>query len=1017
MRSKLKWIMELVLVLFMQFSYAQEKPLKGVVFEEKSPLPGVTVVIKGTTKGTQTDLYGNYSIIVKEGDLVSFSFIGLEDVVYKVGTANTYNVTMKTVESTLEEVVVLAYGQVKVKNQVTGNAVSIKGDVIGATPMASANQALQGRVAGLQISTTSGSPGAKQNIRIRGQNSITATNEPLYVIDGVPMYDGDFSGGNQGTISPSTSLSLLATVNPTDIESITVLKDAGTTAMYGARGTNGVILITTKRGKTGATKFSINTHLGFQNSAVKGPRLLTSNEKEEIFLDGLYNTFGKSEGFSRDEAERYALTNFSTAGNYGNWIDAGRPNNTWSEYVKNRDAPMTSLNFSATGGSERHNFYASLSRDQIEGTVIGVDFKRIGASLSFMQKITDKIEFNTSIKVTNTKQNGILEGGNYLSNPNYVKLVMNPWHPLYNPDGSYFFPDSGYHNVIYTTKHNQTLNDVTRVINSSAISYVITNDLKFTSSIAFDYTLADFSQYRNPIHGDGKNYSGTAAKAVRTNFGYVVQNGFDYKFYLGDNHQFNTKILMEYQKSKRGNLVSTGQIILEGFHSLEAAAANKDTTYEFLDDANLGYVGMINYNYQNRFLIDLTGRREGSSKFTNPIGYFYSVGGAWNMHLENWMANQQTISTLRFRGSFGTNGNSQISPNQYVRRANIASYDKEAALVPVQIGGPIGWEKQQKTDFGFLLGLFKDRLTVGATYYNSKTSDLLYNKALSKMSGFESQLMNMGEMNNRGVELEFNLGIVQSIDLTVSLGASFGTVHNRITKMPIIEGGEIKDYKLYTADVKGHTASEWYMPTWAGVDPQTGQPTWYDANNNATSDYSKAESRFQGASALPKFTGGASLHVNYKGFYFDGLFTFSGGHKIYEKYAPQTMRTTGAIVSSNASAEILDRWQKPGDITNVPLVEYTATDGNRNFTNPSTRFLHDGDYIRLKNATVGYNFNSPVTKMLGLDSLTLAVIGTNLWTWVKDKGLKYDPEVDTTGFISVATPPIKSIVFSVNIKF
>lgn len=1017
MRSILKWTMALFMVLSVQFSFAQEKTLKGVVTEDGFPLPGATVVIKGTTMGTQTDLDGNYSIKAKQGDVLSFSFIGLKDVTYKVGAANVYNVTMTAADEMLEEVIVLAYGQVKTKNQITGNAVAIKGDAVAATPMASADQALQGRVAGLQMSASSGSPGAKQNIRIRGRNSMTATNEPLYVIDGIPMYDGDFSGGNQGTESPSTSLSLLATINPADIESMTVLKDAGATAVYGARGTNGVILITTKRGKTGATKFNVSARVGFQNNAVKGPRMLSSNEKEEIFLDGLYNTYGKTEGFSREEAGTFALANFSKSGNYGDWIAAGRPNNDWGEYIKNEDAPLTSINFSATGGSERHNFYASLSHDKIESTVIGSDFRRIGASLSFMQKLTDKVEFNTSIKVTNTKQNGISEGGSYFSNPNYTRLVMNPWNPLYNEDGSYYLPNSGYHNVVYTTKHNQTLNDVTRVINSNSISYAITDDLKFTSSMAIDYTLANFSQYRNPVHGDGRNYGGTAAKAVRSNFNYVAQNGLDYKFYLGENHQFNTKVLVEYQKSKRSFLESSGQIILDGFNSLAAAAANKDAAYEFLDDSNLGYVGIVNYNYQNRFLVDLTGRREGSSKFTDRIGYFYSVGGAWNMHLENWMANQSTISTMRFRGSYGTNGNSQISPNQYVRRADIVSYDGEAALVPVQIGGPIGWEKQQKMDVGFMLGLFEDRLTLGATYFESKTSDLLYKKTLSKMSGFESQMMNMGAMNNRGIELEFNADIVRSKDFNVSVGANFGTVRNRITEMPVIDGVEMADYKSYNADVKGHAVSEWYMPEWAGVDPQTGQPTWFDANNIATSNYSKAESRFQGASALPKFSGGANLHVDYKGFYLDGMFTFSGGHKIYEQYAFKTAGTTSALVSSNASAEMLDRWQNVGDMTDVPMVQYIATDGNKDFTSPSTRFLYDGDYVRLRNVTLGYNFNSAITKTLGVDGVTVSVIGTNLWTWVKDKGLKYDPEVDATGYVSVATPPVKSIVFSVNVKF
>ena len=1017
MKINIKGWLVLIGVLFVQLALAQQKTLKGVVSEQGKPLVGVTVGIKGKTKATQTDLDGRYSIEVNEGDLVTFSFIGLKDVVYKVGIVNTYNLTMTSDEGMLEEVVVLAYGQVKGKNQVTGNAEVLKEGAIAVSPMASADQALQGRVVGLHLAASSGSPGAKQNIRIRGRNSITATNEPLYVIDGIPLYDVDLSGGSLSGSSTLTSLSVLATINPADIESMTVLKDAGATAVYGARGTNGVILITTKKGKSGGPKFNFSSSVGFQNNAVRGLRLLSSNQKEEIFLDGLYHTFGKTEGFSREEAGTYALTNYATVGNYGNWVAAGRPNNDWGDYIKKADAPLTSLNFSATGGGKRHNYYASLAHDQFQGTVIGSDFRRLAASLSFMQKISDKIEFNTSIKVTNTKQNGINEGEAHFASPPYIKLVMNPWNPLYNEDGSYFLPSSGYYNVVYTTENDKTLNDITRVISSNSLSYAISSNLKFTSLIGIDYTFADYSEYRNPVHGEGKKFGGTAVNLVRRNFSYVVQNGLDYAFYLGDNHQFNAKVLIEYQKSKCRFLKGSGQIILDGFNSLSATAANKNTVYSDTDEANLGYVGILNYNYQNRFLVDITARREGSSKFTDRIGYFYSMGGAWNMHLEEWMMNQQVISTLRIRGSYGTNGNSQISPNQYVRRADIVSYDGEAALVPVQIGSQIGWEKQHKTDVGFMLGMFQDRFTLGVTYFNSKTSDLLYRKTLSKMSGFASQLMNTGEMNNRGIEVEFNLDLVRSRDFHISIGAHLGTVRNRITAMPIIDGVEIEDYRSDAANVKGHIATEWYVPTWAGVNPQTGQPMWFDKDNNPTSDYSKAESRFQGAGPLPNYTGGANFHLDYKGFYLDGLFVFSGGNKINEQYAFKTAGTTSAIISSNASLHMLDRWQKPGDITDVPLVEYTATGGNRNFTSPSSRFLYDGDYIRLRNLTLGYGFNSSTVKALHLDALSLSLIGTNLWTWVKDKRLAYDPEVSPLGYANVVTPPVKSIVLAVNIKF
>ncbi|MEC4113717.1 SusC/RagA family TonB-linked outer membrane protein [Myroides pelagicus] len=1013
MISKFKWTIVLVMVLFVQVSIAQVKTLTGVVSEGGMTLPGVSVIIKGTQEGTQTDLDGKYSLQVKPGDVLEFSFIGMESLTYKVGAAATHNVEMSYGEEMLEEVVVMAYGQVKTKNEVTGNAVAIKGDAVTATPMASADQALQGRVAGLQMSASSGAPGAKQNIRIRGRNSMTATNEPLYVIDGVPMYDADFSGS-----SSSTSLSLLATINPADIESMTVLKDAGATAVYGARGTNGVILITTKKGKAGVTKFNFSTRVGFQNNAVKGPRLLSSTEKEELFLDGLYNTYGTKYNFDRSGAADFAYANFYGKGNYGSWVDNGRQNHDWSEYVKNADAPLTSINFSATGGGERHNFYASLSHDKIESTVIGSDFRRIGASLSLMQKISDKVDFNTSIKVTNTKQNGTSENGAYFSNPNYTRLVMNPWNPLYNNDGSYYLPNSGYHNVVYTVNNNTKINDVTRVINSNSLSYAITDNLKFTSTLGIDYTMAEYIGYNNPIHGDGRNFQGTADRYVRKNFTYIAQNGLDYKFYLGDSHRFDAKVLVEYQKAKRDFLQGSGQVVLDGFTSLGAAAANKDNAFMYEDDANLGYVGILNYNYQNRFLVDLTGRRESSSKFTDRNGVFYSVGGAWNVHMENWMLEQQTISTLKLRGSYGTNGNSQIGPNKYVQQLDIVTYDGEAGLIPTQLGGPIGWEKQKKLDVGIDLGFFNDRINFGVAYFQSKTSDLLYNRSLSKLSGFSNQMMNMGSLDNRGIEVEFNSQIVRTDDFDLSIGANLGTVRNRITEMPVVDGEQLEVRGSYTANITGHAVGEWYMPEWAGVDPQTGQAMWYNLDGTKTTVYNaEAQSKFHGASALPKYTGGANLDVRYKGLFLNAMLTFAGGHKVYEQYAFKTAGITSVLVTSNASAEMLDRWQKPGDITDVPMAQYAATGGNKNFTRPSTRFLHDGDYVRLRNLTLGYNFNNDITRTLGVDALSMSFIGTNLWTWVKDKGLLYDPEVSPNGMLSVTTPPVKSLVFSVNVKF
>ncbi|SFI94640.1 SusC/RagA family TonB-linked outer membrane protein [Myroides guanonis] len=1019
MRSKFKWTLALFMALIVQVSFAQEKTLSGVVTESGVPLPGATVIVKGTQHGTQTDLDGRYTLKVNPGDVLVFSFIGLTDLSYTVGVPNSYNASMSADEEMLDEVVVLAYGQVKNKNEVTGNVVTVKSDVIANTPLPTIDQALQGRVSGLQMSSSSGVPGAVQNIRIRGRNSLTATNEPLIVIDGIPVINSNFAGSTD-----ESSLSALAALDSNDIESMTVLKDAGATAVYGARGTNGVILITTKKGKSGATKFELKTTLGFQNYAVKGPRMLTGAQKKELYLEGVYNTFGVANGFGRDEA--YAFTEANASGLAGgtslvNWVKGGEVETNWGDLVKKKDAPVSTVSFSASGGDESSSFYASLGHNKTEGTVIGSDFRRISGVFSFNKKLSDKFDFNTNINVSNVKQNGLLEGAAYFSNPNLTKLFMSPWIPAYNADGTYNLPRSGLHNILYTTENNITTNDLTRVLNSNVVSYKITDNLKFTSSIALDYALAAYKSYKNPVHGDGDGIGGYVVNSINRNFNYVAQNSLDYRFYVGEGHRFDVKLVYEFQKNKSHLLEGEGQAVASGFTSLGTTADNHFASANFTDWMQQGYVGLLSYNYQNRYLIDLTGRREGSSRFSegSQWGNFFSVGAAWNISEEEFLSNQETLSLLRLRGSYGTNGNSTISPNQYQQLLKFEIYDHEGGLVPSQLGGPLSWEKQKKMDVGLEFGFLDNRISGSFAYYKSMTDDLIYAKPLSYTSGYATQYVNLGALENSGFEVDLNFDIVRSKDFNLSLGGNIGTVKNKITEMPLgPDGKPLEVLGSYSANVEGKAIGEWYMPTYAGVDVQTGEALWFKKDGGTTNAYGQAEKRFQGASALPTYSGGVNLHVDYKGFFINSLVAFSGGNKVYEDWVAQT-NGSGATTTAtyNGVEKLMDRWQNPGDVTDVPKTVNRNTANSSQSTSPSTRFLYDGDYIRLRDVSFGYNFRGAILRTLSLDGLTLSVIGTNLLTKVKDDRLKYDPEIDPTGFTSLTAPPIKSVVFSLNIKF
>ncbi|MGL4581832.1 MAG: SusC/RagA family TonB-linked outer membrane protein [Flavobacterium sp.] len=1015
MKLNYKWIVAAGIMLLSQNISAQQKALKGVVTEGGVPLPGVTVAIQGSNEGTQTNLDGSYSLNVKPGDVLVFSFIGMKDVTYKVGDAMVYNPSLSVEGSQLGEVVVLAYGQSKARNEITGNVVTVQGDVIGKTPTVSVDQALQGRVAGLQMATTSGSPGATQNIRIRGRNSLSANNEPLFVVDGIPLTSGNISGNDVGT-----SLSSISGINSEDIETMTVLKDAAATAAYGARGGNGVIVITTKKGKRGEPSYSLKTSIGFQNFARKGPKFLTGEQKKELWLEANFNDYGAEDGFTMDNAWEWYIgpKGYGPNNILSKWVANGSQNYDWRNAVLNKDAITSTVSLGVNGGDEKGTYYANFAHEKFDGVVIGTDFRKVSGAFNMTRKLNDRLDVKIGANVSNILQNGINEAGAYFSNPNLSGMFISPWAPIYNEDGSYNLDiPANLHNPLHVTANNISRNDVIRVMSSNTLGYKVLDNLRFESTIGLDYLLANYKVYRNPDHGDGEAYGGNASETDRKRFNYVWQNSLNYKFYIGDDHKFDTRVLMEYQKNKANNLMGSGEVLPPGMISVGASAANYQASAGYTDWANLGFLGLLNYNYNDRYLVDLTLRREGSSRFSENKrwGTFFAVGGAWNISSEAFMEDVKFINLLRLRGSVGTTGNSEIASNTYAQLLSPGSYNQESAMISTQFGGLLGWEKQTKTDIGIEFGMFDNRLTGSFTYFISKSKDLLYARPLSRTSGFSSQWTNLGDLKNSGIEIELNYDVIRSEDFNWSIGGNLGTVKNEMVTMPIVDGKPLEVLGSFKGTAEGKILEEWRLKEYAGVDPQTGLAQWYMADGTKTSNYNAAETRYLNKSALPKLTGGITTHIDYKGFYLDALFSFAAGYSVYDYWSSYTNSINNrSLYNYNGTTELLERWQKPGDITDVPMV---STGGGATYTSPSTRWLYDGDHIRLKQITLGYNLRPKVAKSLGLDAVNLSVSARNPLTWVKDSRLKWDPEVDATGYIEMATPPLKSFVFTLNVKF
>jgi TonB-linked SusC/RagA family outer membrane protein len=1035
MRLKFKWIFTLLLALSMQFSFAQEKTVSGVVSDATGPIPGANIIVKGTKRSTQTDFDGKYSIKAQTGEILEFSFMGMKNTSATVSASNTLSVTMTTNAEQMNEVVVMGY-VTKTKGNMTGSSKQLSGSVLSGVPTVSVDQALQGKVAGLQVSSSSGTPGSVQDIRIRGVGSISANNQPLYVIDGVPVISGDFSGANDNRTNPNastaSSISVLATLNSNDIESMTVLKDASATAAYGARGSNGVIVITTKKGKIGKPSYNFSNSIGFQNNAVDGRTPLTGDQRKELYLDAVYNGHGVANGFDRAGAETWLLgtpAGLAVDGSAAGLQDWDGVSHNWGELLKNRDALVQNTNFSVSAGDEKTTFNASLGYNKTEATVKGGDFKRLTATLGVTRKLSESLKFSTANSFSEAKQNGILEGSGTFSNPNLTKYFMNPWVNPYNSDGSYNIgrganvSDIGYwtslHNVFYTLENNVKTNDLIGIRSNNTLDWKISNHFKYKSVFAVDYNMNTFHNYNNRYHGDGRDRNGTIEQNIRKNTNLVSQNSINYTLKL-EKHNFDATALFEHQKNKNEFVGGYGEnIASDDLFYLDVVSKNKATYGNFSDWLNVSYLGLFNYSYDSRYVLDATFRREGSSKFApgHRFGNFWSVGAAWNINKEVFM-DGSIFNNLKLRASYGTSGNSGINENSYQRLLGFdVSYDAQPVIYPSTIGNELlTWEKNKTADVGLEFGVFQNRFSGSVSYYNRETYDLLQNVPVSLTQGSTSQLMNVGSVLNKGIEVDLNVDVIRGENFNWSISGNYSDNDNEVIKLAKDPSGKDIEITTGTKITKvGESIGTWNMRKWAGVNPADGLPLWYvnGVDGATTSVYNNAMVAMQGQSA-PVFSGGLGTHLDYKGLYFDVSFYFAGGHKVFEDWASYTQSTgTNTFVTFNGTENLMDRWQKPGDIASTPKMELNS---GRNAAATSTRFLYDGDYVRMKDLVLGYKFNSTITKAMSLDGLDISVRGTNLLTFVKDDNMKYDPEVRADGLTRLVSPPVKSVVFAINIK-
>jgi TonB-linked SusC/RagA family outer membrane protein len=1039
MKTKFSGILTLLLAFVVQISFAQEKTVSGTVTDDQGlPLPGVNVIVKGTQTGTQTDFDGIYTIDVAEGESLVISYVGFTKQEIEIGASNTYDVQLEA-GNTLEDVIVTAYSSQK-RDEVTSAVSAVNVDAIDQMPIASIDQALQGLAPGVNVKVSSGQPGRSGAVIIRGRSSINGAIDPLYIIDGVP-------------VDPDTFRSL----NSNDFASISILKDAAATALYGNRATNGVIIATTKTGKFDSP-LTINYRSLYGVSLHADPNFNVLNASQRLRYER--DVIGDGYGAGLNDAEIAAI---------------GRQTNTnWSDFVFQQGRTLShQLSFSK--GSENTRSYTSIGYYNQEGITKNSELERFNIRTNFDGKSENgKFDYSTKLSVNYSKSSFVVDRdrnstifgantGGELDNPFIVPYLGLPYFNPYNPNGSINYLGtflSGGLNEDGTVSPNGAngfLNTPFLALNTARFNTDRENELKLIGNITANYHFADkftvgLSYASDYTFIDALNIDtpgsirGLVTPNVNSQFkGQQVENYN--RFYTSD---FNPYIKYSDEFDKHSvEVAAFGEYLYQNFQSggFQAFGLNpnlpgsgsgfqdgatvedpNDTPDDPADDARYyipnvfssetedalySYFGTANYDYDKRYGFSGSIRRDGTSRFTeeNRWGTFWAVSGRWNIHNEAFLNGSDVVTNLKLRASYGLTGNRNVSPgNFYVgfdRISTFSGYQGAPAYAPTALVDPdLQWEETRQANIGIDFGFFKDRLVGSVDVYDKNTDGLFFPTPVSLTTGFGTVQSNIAEVSNKGVEVQFKYDIIRNDDFRWSVNAN--AAYNKNEVESLASGQEIQNTGN-TAISVGDPLRTFNLVRWAGVNPANGKPLYYDSTGNLTETFSDDNRVLMDKSADPTYTGGFGTDVQYKGFFLNGFFSF----------AADQWRTNGSLalltnaadaINSNQAVQVLDAWQQPGDITAIPDFNSGASR-----LNATDRYLEDASFLRLRNVSIGYNLTpKTLEKIKFINGLRVYVQGTNLLTWSKWRG--FDPESTfTSSFFDYPTP--RQFTAGVELKF
>ena len=991
----------------------QKTKLNGTVVDETGEaIIGANVIVKGTTNGCTTDLDGHFTLDVDHLPAsLMVSYIGYTRQEIKVTSAKTIKVEMAPDNNLMDEVVITGYGTFK-KSAYAGSAASVKGETLKDVPAISFKDLLQGNAPGVQFTSSSGQPGASSSLRIRGMGSFNASNSPLYVIDGVPMRSGTIN-----TMSSDAGLDIMSTINSSDIESVTVIKDAAAASLYGSRAANGVVLITTKKGKAGKPSISLKADWGSSDFAMDYRPILGGEERRQYFFDGLVAgqiKKGKSEAdamaYADGEIDDYAPVPWC---GYTDWDD-----------VLFKKGNHQSYEASLSGGTDRFKYYSSLSYLKQDGIAINSGLERISGRLNVDFQATSKLKLGANVLFATVNQDVYSEGTSY-SSPFYTsRNAVVPSDPIYNEDGSWNrdLIRIGDRNPLLSATYDYQREYVTRTFNTIYGEYEFIKDLKFKSTFSYDYVITKGKDWSDPRTSNGDDINGGMSKKYYEYNKMVWANQVSYKTSIARDHHIDALVGYEIDDQYRDYL--SGYATNFATHDKNQISNGMKTESVGGNDTRtrmVSYLTRLNYDYKNKYYLGGSFRTDGSSRFQrdNRWGSFWSISGAWRIIEEKFMSpTKDWLTDLKIRASYGVNG---TLPSDYFGYMGLSSltngYLEQPGIIQSQLrNDDLQWETNYNLNLGLDFALW-NRINVTLEYYTRTTKNLLMDRPISMTTGFSSYLMNIGEVKNKGVELEISSTNIHTKDF--SWNTTFNISHNK-NKIVTLDGMQTEIKSGSQIRKVGKSYRTFYMIEFAGINPETGAPQFYtndvDENGNyikdITEEINKAHAIVLDKHAEPNAIGGLSNTLRYKWFDLNFMFSYQFGGYSYDNWAQKTEHG-GNDLEANIPPYYKDSWKKPGDVTKYELFYEKPSVAMNKVT--TTRRLHSTDFIRLKTLTFGFTVPKDWTRKIGIENVRLYASANNLWTWAAYD--YYDPEAVSGGTAIWGTPPLKTVTFGINVNF